>query len=251
MKRRLLCLFFLSAVVFSGFAQSLELSTMEGTVIPANSHIMQYVDPLSGSMFSTLLNVKNTSSAPISVLCKKVQLTLIDSTAFAMCWAGSCYPSETFVSPNAQLIESGQTNSEFSGDYMSTKMSYTFNIGESEIRWVFFSQDNVNDSVSVTIKYSTFGLSIEDGDVRQASLSNAYPNPAGANSSFSYSAPSGSQGAVVVRNILGSTMLSEPLVAGNGKFTINTGNFGDGIYFYSLMIDGKISQTKKLIVKHF
>jgi hypothetical protein len=208
------------------------------------------VDPNAGFIFNTFLNVKNVGSAAISVLCKKVELTMIDSTAMAMCWAGACYSPETFVSPYSELIEPGQTNNEFSGDYMTTKMSFAFTIGQSEVRWVFFNQDNVNDSVSVTIKYSTFGVGIEDGNVRQASLSNAYPNPSRSSSIFSYSIPSGSEGSVVVRNILGSTLVSEPLAAGNGNFTINTENLGDGIYFYSLMLDGKISQTKKLIVKH-
>jgi hypothetical protein len=250
MKRRLLSLFFLSAVALSGFTQNIELSDLQGNVIPANSSTIQYVDPNAGFIYNTFLNVKNVGSATISVLCKKVQILMLDSTAVAMCWAGSCYSSETFVSPNAQPLDPGQTNSEFSGDYMSTKMSFNFNVGESVVRWVFFNQDNVNDSVSVTIKYSTFGVGLEDGNVRQASLSNTYPNPASTNTSFGYSVPSGSDGMLIVRNILGSTMLSQPLTAGNGKYTVNTGNLSDGIYFYSLMIDGKISQTKKLIVKH-
>jgi hypothetical protein len=45
-------------------------------------------------------------------------------------------------------------------------------------------------------------------------------------------------------------MQSDQIASGNGKFNISTTNLSDGIYFYSLMVNGKIIQTKKLMVKH-
>ena len=247
MKRQLLYLILLSAITISGLAQSLELSNSQG-VIPPNAIIIQSGTPDSSELI-TYLNVKNKGTGAINVVCRKTELTMLDSTVSMMCWAGQCWAPTVDVSPGSTPIEAGQTNTEFSGHYSAQTATYMFHTGESIVRWVFFNENNVNDSMSVTIKYRTFGLGVEDGNVQNASLTSAYPNPAGANASFSYSVLSGSA-AVVVRNVLGSTVLSESLSSGSGKFTINTANLADGIYFYSLVVDGKISQTKKLIVRH-
>ena len=247
MKRQLLYFFLLSAIAISGFAQSLELSNLNG-IIPPNSIIIQAGTPDSGTLV-THLNVKNISNTGINVLCKKSLLSLLDSTMMLFCW-GICYDSSVHVSPNPQYIEAGHSFTEFVGDYIAMTASYYFHSGESVVRWVFFNQENVNDSVSVTVKYTTYPLGIAEVNNRQPDLSNAFPNPAGASASFNYSIPTGSTGVVIVRNVLGSTVLSEQLAGESGKFTINSFNLSEGIYFYSLMVDGKISQTKKLIVKH-
>ena len=104
--------------------------------------------------------------------------------------------------------------------------------------------------VSVTIKYTTFPVGIEDANMHQTVLSNAYPNPAGANAGFSYSMSTGSQGAILVRDILGAPLQRIQLQAASGKVTLNTTNLGDGVYFYSLSTDGKTDNTKKLIIRH-
>ena len=247
MKKLLLSVYFISVVAFFGYSQNLTLSDSHGSIL-ANNTIIQAGTPDSVELI-TYLNVKNTGSSTMNVLCKKVQLNMIDSTEITMCWAGSCYPATTFVSPNAQAIEAGQTNTEFIAHY--TQIAYShFKSGESVVRWVFFNRSNVNDSVSVTIKYTTFPLGIEEANTREAMISNAYPNPANATASFNYAIPAGSQGTIVIRNLIGSTVQTVQVPSVAGKMTVNTTILSDGIYFYSLMLDGKISQTKKLVVKH-
>jgi hypothetical protein len=237
----------ISAFAVAGFAQSLELSNSHG-VIPANAIIIQEGSPDSIELI-TYMNVKNVGTKAIDVLCKKSQLSMQETTEVTMCWAGGCYPSSVNISPNAQNMAVGQTITEFVGHYLQSNFQH-LQSGESVVRWVFYDQKNVNDSMSVTIKYTSYPLGVEDANTRPAVLSNAYPNPADANATFSYSIPAGTSGVVIVRNLLGATMQSERLPSVSGKYSISTGNLGDGIYFYSLMIDGKISQTKKLVVKH-
>jgi hypothetical protein len=247
MKKLLLSVYLISAMAFFGYSQNLTLSDIHGP-IAANSTIIQSGTPDSVELI-TYLNVKNIGGSALNVLCKKVEFTMIDSAEITMCWAGLCYPASTFVSPNAQLIDAGQTNTEFIAHY--TQIAYNhFKPGESVVRWVFYDRSNVNDSVSVTIKYTTFPLGIEEANTRQAMISNAFPNPANTTASFNYAIPSGSQGKIIIRNLIGSTVQTEQVPSFAGKMTINTSSLSDGIYFYSLMLDGKISQTKKLVVKH-
>ena len=247
MKRLLLSAFLLSMVALYGYSQSLSLSNSLGVIEP-NSTIIQAGTPDSVELI-TYLNVKNVSSNSVSVLCKKVQLKMLDSTEITMCWAGGCYSASTFISPNSQMMAAGQTNTEFVGHYTQIAFHH-FTSGESVVRWVFYDRSNTQDSVSVTVKYTSFPMGIDEANGLQGVLSNAYPNPASGHTGFTYSTPAGSQGTIIIRNILGATVQTQLLSAASGNVTVNTMNLSDGIYFCSLLVDGKTSQTKKLIVKH-
>jgi hypothetical protein len=247
MKSRLLYLILLSGITLSALAQSLELSNKNG-VITRNSTIIQMGSPDSAELV-TYLHVKNIGVKLINVLCKKSQLVMLDSTETTMCWAGSCYPANVNISPNAQPIAAGETITDFDGRYVQIAFQ-PFKPGESLVRWVFYDEANINDSNSVTVKYTSYPLGIENEAARQTMLSTAYPNPAGPSASFNYVIPSGSVGKFILRNMLGATMQTEQLSSESGKFTIITANLSEGIYFYSLVVDSKISQTKKLVVKH-
>ncbi|MEI7897538.1 MAG: T9SS type A sorting domain-containing protein [bacterium] len=247
MKKLILTACLLTGILSYGYSQSLTLSDIDG-VIDQNAIIVQSGTPDSVELI-TYFNVKNIGTKTISVLCKKTHLAMLDSTEITMCWAGGCYPSNINVSPNAQSIEAGQTITDFVGHYTQTAFSH-FKSGESVIRWTFFDSANVNDSASVTVKYTTYPLGIDENAARQAMLSNAYPNPASGYAAFSYAVPSGTRGTLFVRDILGSTVETLSLQPGSGKVTLNTMSMNDGIYFCSLLVDGKISLTKKLSVKH-
>jgi hypothetical protein len=247
MKKLILSVYLLSIVAFYGYSQSITLSNIHGNIAP-NSEIIQAGTPDSSELI-TYLNVKNTGVNTIKVLCKKVELSMLDSTEMSMCWAGGCYPSGTNISPNDQSIAPGQTITEFSGHYTQIAFNH-FKSGESVVRWVFFDRANPNDSVSVTVKYTSYPLGIEDSKGSRGVLSNIFPNPAAGDASCSYSVPSGARGSVVIRDIIGSTVQTQLLPDATGRINLNTMNLGDGVYFCSLLVDGKVSQTKKLIVKH-
>jgi hypothetical protein len=247
MKRLLLSVFLLSMVAFYGFSQRLTLSNIHGTLAP-NASITQAGTPDSVELI-TYLNVKNTSDASADVYCKKVELTLVDSNEVSMCWAGGCTGSDIFVSPNSQPIHPGETNTEFSGHYTQVDFNH-LKTGESIVRWVFYDRAYPDDSACVTVTYAVHALGIEEANAPESNLSNAYPNPANGLASCSYSFPAGSEGTILVRDLLGSSVQTQVLPAAAGKVTLNTSNLGDGIYFCSLLVNGKISQTKKLVVKH-
>ena len=249
MKRLILSIVMFSFIAFYGYSQSISLSNLNG-IIPPNATLTQAGTPDSSELL-TFLNVKNIGTHTINVYCKKVQLSMLDSTEVELCWAGGCYPSFVFVSPNSQPINTGQTITDFSGHYNWVGTTQPgFKPGESVVRWVFFDSGNTNDSASVTIKYTSYIVGMEEANASQGFLSNAYPNPADANAFYSYALPSGSQGKIIIRNVLGTIMQTEQLSSGSGKLNINTARLSAGIYFYSLIVDGKITQTKKLIVTH-
>jgi hypothetical protein len=99
----------------------------------------------------------------------------------------------------------------------------------------------------------SFGLSsINDNKIIDFSLENAYPNPStkGA-TNIIYNLPSHSETKLILCNITGlkvKELLNEPSqAAGRYKVIADTGDLPNGIYFYTLTVNGT-SQTKKLTV---
>jgi hypothetical protein len=247
MKTLVLSLCLLTATAFYGFSQSLSLSNQNGPIVP-NSVIVQAGTPDSVELI-TYLNVKNTSGSSMDVMCKKVEFNMLDSTEITMCWAGGCYPANINVSPGHSTIGAGETNTEFVGHYTQIAFQH-LKVGESVVRWVFYNRSNENDSVSVTVKYTSYPLGLDESAASLATMSGIYPNPASAAASCNYSVPAGSQGTLVVRDILGTSIVTQELENAKGKATIRTESLPNGIYFCTLVVDGKASQTKKLVVRH-
>ena len=54
---------------------------------------------------------------------------------------------------------------------------------------------------------------------------------------------------VNIVNLLGSVVKHADLMAGSDKVSIDVSDLPQGVYFYSVVADGNIIQTKKLIVK--
>lgn len=247
MKKLLLSFYLLSVVAFYGYSQSLSLSNPAGPIV-ANSIIIQAGTPDSSALI-TYLYVTNTSARTVNIYCKKSTLSLMDSTSIPWCFANACYGSDRTIS-NLQIVEPGQTITDFHGDYSSTTMDGKFHSGESVVRWVFFAENDVNDSVSVTIKYTSYPLGIDETLAHQVALSGSIPNPANEKATFTYSIPSGSDGMMIIRNVVGSIVASEQVPSASGQVSVNTFNLSNGLYFCSLTVNGKMMVTRKMIVQH-
>jgi hypothetical protein len=243
MKKLLLTLYFLSIAVFFGYSQSLSLSDSSGQV-PNNSTITRSGVPTDAEIV-VFLNVTNNSNKTISVKAKKVEISLLSPSYITFCWAGGCYPPTTFVSPNGTSMAAGATNTEFSGHYTPESVS-----GLATVRYVFFDEANPTDSVCVNVNYTAYPLGIVEPAEGTVTLSNPYPNPARNTVSFNYACAAGSDARLIICNVLGSTVKSESISAGTGKISVNTEDLNDGVYFYSILVNGKPNVTRKLIVRH-
>ncbi len=179
------------------------------------------------------------------VMAKKVHVSIWGGTTNYLCW-GLCFDTNIFVSPVPVDIPAGVTNKiDFSGHY-----SPKHTVGFSIIRYVFFDRDNVSDTVCVNVKYDTRPTGIENTYSKAINTINAYPNPANDYASIVYKAGNGTSASIILRNVLGSVVKNVTLNGTEGKFSLNTNDLTNGIYFYSLVSDGISVSTKKLIIKH-
>jgi hypothetical protein len=242
MKKTVLFVLFTISIFSYGFSQSLALADSSGPVV--NNSTIYHYGHVSDAEILSYMFVKNTTSATIGVKVKKVEINLVSGSVNSFCW-GLCFAPNVYISPDPININAHATDStDFSGHYTPSG-----NEGVSTIRYVFFNTTNTSDSVCVNIIYDAYPDGIANQTTKN-SLSGAYPNPANNTVNFDYSLNSVNDGSVVIRNLPGIVVKKANLKSTESKVSIFTGDLPEGIYFYSLEINGKSLSTKKLVIMH-
>lgn len=241
MKKIVLSLLLASVTGVYVYSQSLSLSDSTGPV-PNNSMYFKQGHVLDDEIVCHIFVTNNTANS-IQLVVKKVEQGVVSGSLNTFCW-GLCYPPDIFVSPPMALPGNFTDSINFSGHYSPLGFS-----GVSRIRYVFFDEANPSDSVCVNVSYGAFPVGVPE-PVAKTALGNAYPNPANTTVSFSYSVNTGETGSIIIRNVLGSKVKEISLVNPEGKIAVTVSDLPEGIYFYSLNLDGKALFTRKLVIKH-
>jgi len=244
MKRAGLLSVFIFGIAIA-FSQNLSL-VYEGNPIPPNSQLTIQGVPTGDEMVIGV-DVTNNASVALTVLVKKVENYLITGSVNTFCWAGLCYAPNVYVSPLSTIIPAGGTTApgEFSGHYNPNA-----NFGQSSISYVFFDQNNVNDSVMVTVLYDATLTVIAERDLSLNNLSNPYPNPANNFTSFDYQLSEPSESSLKVYSLIGSLVKEVEISSAEGIIRIETRDFEEGFYFYVLSAGNNEIKSGRFIVKH-
>ncbi|MEZ5197324.1 MAG: T9SS type A sorting domain-containing protein [Bacteroidales bacterium] len=234
----------LLASVFT-FGQSLSLSH-EGTALEPFETVTMHGEATNTEMVIEL-DVTNTRTGndSIAVLVKKVENYLIEGSENTFCW-GLCFPPWVYEAPSSIYIVDGTINEiDFSGHYNPKT-----NPGESSISYVFWDEANPNDSVMVTVLFTTLETAIGDELASNVTLSEPYPNPANDFVSFDYELESPQAVDVKIYSLVGSLVQEYSINNGFGNLRINTDRYVEGLYFFSLYAGGKELKSGKFIVRH-
>lgn len=239
MKKIFILAYLLGVISYVGYSQSLSLSDDSGPV--ANNTTVTVVGLPTDDEIIVEMYVTNNTTDSIPVICKKVELYMVPGSASLFCW-GLCFGPGVFESPDPIYIHAGETNqTDFSGHYLP--QTYP---GLSTIRYVFFDERNPLDSVCFNVNFQAYPLGIQDPVSLSAIY--AYPNPANSKVTIEYSARGFNEGSLVIRNLVGETVKEVAVSGASGTATFQLDGLVPGIYFYSLVVDGKTLATKKLIV---
>lgn len=243
MKKFILFAFLTALVSVYVHSQSLTLASPDGTPISNNGNIVVAGNPMQGELICNL-KIGNVSANSASVMLKKVEINCITGTENSFCWGVNCYPPFVFVSPDPEIIPAGTVDSiSFSGHYVPNTIN-----GTSIVRYVFYLDNQPNDSVCVNTYFQAFPDGVNESSQKPV-LSAAFPNPANNQFTFNYSISSGNAATLMVRDVLGATRF-QTSISGSGKLSVNTSELQNGIYFYSLVLNGKTEATRKLFVQH-
>lgn len=216
------------------FAQTLQIEGINGN----------YWDPdFEAITFSC--DVRNTSAESVNVLAKKIEPTMAQGAENFFCWT-QCYGPSTFVSPAPLTIAANAVRDEFHGYYRNNS-----NLDDVTIKYVFFLQDNPNDSVLLNAVYTPAVLGLSDHNAPV--LVSAGPNPAIENFSITFSqlpTKSNSENVLIIYNAFGQKVNSRRISGHEGSLVYPVAALSNGVYFYSLVCNNIPVYSGRFIVKH-
>jgi len=106
------------------------------------------------------------------------------------------------------------------------------------------------ESINTEIAPNILSSDLSGRTISDIEFSNPYPNPVKTQTKINYIIPfTFKRATIVIRNIIGTSLIEYEIVYPEGKITLDFSEFDDGIYFYSLIIDGNIILTRKIIKK--
>lgn len=224
---------------------TLELYDTLGNLITNGTIIIRGSDP-SVDVLAGHIWIKNTTTTEMpNVYVRRLINQEVGNTQNAFCFGVNCYPPSVNVSAIPTVLEAGVMNKSFYADYYPNG-----NGGLTSITYEFF--DNITFGRKVTAK-ATIEFAISATGINEDKLvfKGPYPNPSSQYANFEYNLPATCDNArLIIRNMLGVEVESLLLENNTGKKAIDVSSYASGIYFYTFIVDGKIIQSKKLIVKH-
>ncbi len=246
MKKIFSLLFVLTFVCGGIWAQSMKLYTTSGSVIP-NGGTVGFLRTLYDTTTDVALEIdmKNISSSSQTYKVIRTVKTLPGDQKTNFCFAGGCFPDTTNISPSSLTLSPGVLDNNFSAHVSPHAYG-----GSALVYYKFYNIKDNNDTIGIYIQTEVWHLGIENLLNSRADLGNAYPNPANEKFTVEYTVTNEGTANLVLRNILGATILEQAVSNGNGKVQINTADLPEGIYFCSLFVDGKSLSTRKLVIRH-
>ena len=243
MKKLTLAFFLLITAGFSCYSQSLTLSGDHGP-LPNGAQVTQS-GPSDTLQLITWLHIKNNSGNTLQVMMKKEEIALVPGTNSSLCWGGYCYGPEMTVSTFPLEMPPGDTLSGCFAHYGPNGSR-----GVSTIRWTFFDESNPSDSISLTVQYSTYPLATGGIQGLQEIMFKAGPVPASGQVVATHALPAGMQGRVNLLNSSGKLVSGSGPVTHSGTVIFQVSGLPPGVYYASLLIDGRPVATRKIPVHH-
>lgn len=241
MKRGLLAFCLVVILTSITFSQNLSVSH-HGSLVQNGATI-----DVSGNIDTVVFieaKVHNNGASTKEVKIRKEEISLINGSMNTFCFAGQCYGSSTLISVHSVQIAAGLADSSFVGDYYPLN-----NPGTSIIRYTYFDMNNVNDSVSFTVRF-TGSLGISQPGSLQPEISSVYPNPATDRVFLDFNNPQSNNNVMLILSDFAGRKVREIIVpAGKGKLEVDLSSIENGVYFYSIIQDNQLVQTRKLVVK--
>ncbi|MEX1001081.1 MAG: T9SS type A sorting domain-containing protein [Crocinitomicaceae bacterium] len=206
---------------------------------PGTNYNGQVVDlTIPYNDYTIYAHVENVSGATIDFKFRRVIISSGASFTDQFCDNNLCYPvsGTDWTTPSAVPISAGDSS------LMKPILSFTDG-GPVLLRYyVLDGSDNKLDSIDFNIT-STVGFE----EMQNISVS-AYPNPANQDFNIDFKGVNGANYQVVIYNLLGEEVNKRSL--SNGLNTLNIDNLNNGVYFYSILLNSEVIETKKLIIRH-
>lgn len=193
--------------------------------------------------------VRNISEETLSWRCRREIVSNVAGATNYFCW-GVCFMENTDVSPAgiAVSIDGGEINNSFYAHYKPNN-----NVGMSTIRYCFFNLDDNTEELCYTVNFCVDAECLVGVEEAQQTVSAASvrPNPVSDFGAISYNINQAfTQASLTIFNSMGQMVKQENLQMQNGLVLFDAQEFANGVYYYSVTVDGKSSEMQKLVVQH-
>ncbi len=227
----LLLLFFLS---FTAFSQSLEL-----------------VDPVfessvsTGHLVQTDLNVRNSSDRAIRLGIKINDPFHRAEQVSSICIGDDCFTN--FDVLEVTTLNPGETLEDVRVEFKAGYDEIT-----RELSVTFYDIESPNRKVTERFKYhieNNFPSGLLFGN-ELLQISKVYPNPVSSSATIDYTLTDRAGDATIsIHNILGDQVMKVSLDRYESSLKLPIDQFTNGIYFYTLQLNGTGVTTKKFVVR--
>jgi Secretion system C-terminal sorting domain len=213
-------------------------------VITAVQPLLNY-SGVDNTTLTAHAEIKNNSTTQtLNVIAENYNPLLTPGHFTYFCWV-VCHDTSTYISPDSIVLGPGQTTNLFISYVVPSGIA-----GYDEITYRYYDMFGMSDTLYLTFTYDFIATGIFEVNTRQNSLFISGPNPASSHTNISYVLSGQKDAKILVTNMLGSTV-KEIVVNGNqNTLTVPVKDLNSGVYVYSLVVDGKILSSKKLIVSH-
>jgi len=239
MKTKLLITSIVVFLSYFSFAQCLVLHH-EGEQIEPNAVITVEGN---ASEYETIveLDVENTCGNDLDVLVRRYEETMVPETSSAFCWL-VCFLPNVSLSPYPLTIAANSIlTNNFSGHYYPDG-----NEGVSTISYVFFDQNNPNDSVMVTVNYDCILLDVAENNLNIENAVKIYPVPAQNDITIELNSMY-NEVDLQIMDITGSMVKEIKHVKNGSSVMIN--DLANGLYLYRTFSDGNLLKTGRLVIR--
>lgn len=189
-------------------------------------------------------NCKNNSSSALTArITAETVYGTEDIHVMSICVPGSCVPGT--ISGEFELASNAEAECDAwieinGGLAYGTTTLFSFTIQDTR---------NAANSKTMFVKYIIDRNSINTLAKNNVSI-DLYPNPVRNVVTVDYSLSGGMQNKIEIRNMLGSVVKEISIADNQGTQRINVSDMPNGVYLCSVVCNGKVYKTKKMVVKH-
>ena len=239
-KKSIFTLIFM-AVIACVSAQSLQFE-WNGHVYAEGETIECTNDEYGYGEFVQHMQLRNLTSEELNVLVEKEVLEDLEGTMNFFCW-GMCFGPDVMVSLQPVAVAANSLNT----DDLSFHTLFNEDVfGKVLVKYSAYDERHPEERVTINVLFHKSGVGVAENP-RPMIMSKAFPNPASSVVHFNYSFDG--KLTAVVYNLLGQEVMRQNLNANDGQMNISVAGLQDGIYFCTMMVDGRAFTTQKFVVK--
>lgn len=247
MKKLLLSLTMVLAM-FAASAQNITVTEKEtGNVVENGATYFVFGDgsELWGEIGGEMqIEFDVTANENMRVIAKKTPNDpIVEGTSTWLCFGQCLAPSTGVQETNPEEMTAGNPML-FSGHYMAD--NYTTVLSqEQSVTFELWNAANPDEKFVINV---IFKYSLDDvAEVSAQNVISAYPTPATSVINFDYNVNGNAM--VVIYNMMGQEVMRSDLNGMSGKLSMNVSDLNSGVYFYSLVINGKTEKSNKIVIR--